>query len=349
MSKSKLKAPRKQHPQAPKKPAQALQAIRIAWRRIVIIESKEPFDHHNGEELRRKFQAAWASVGLSLTYYSVGCIREFQDALETEAARSITEGAPLLHIEAHGMPDGIETADGGNFSWHLIKKPLSLLNQQGAGHLVVILGACDGVQLYEALIGGGHTPFAAYIGVVGKINSRILLDAWENFYATLLSTKSLNSAAVAANRVLKTSFQPMLEIVTAAEIFLRATDNVLELEFNRTVLRRRAFKMLKEVNRNHFLDPKRWRLIGRTEALKRLLDARENDVKSIVGKCLGVEKPGSPLADTFTNHFSLAAHQCRLPNGKSLRRAHVKRWRNQRGNRTNGQSFAIIPEEIGMG
>src|SRR5437016_5645782 len=78
------------------------QRFTLKCSRTAIIESKEPADHHNGEEICRRHASTWATAGLRFDLINVESVRELLAAIDNEAARTKDLGPPILHIEAHG-------------------------------------------------------------------------------------------------------------------------------------------------------------------------------------------------------------------------------------------------------
>ena len=70
-------------------------------------------------------------------------------AVQTAAQKSRELGMiPILHLEAHGGPEGLEGPDGSGESellaWAELTAPLQLLNEATACNLLVFVAACLG-------------------------------------------------------------------------------------------------------------------------------------------------------------------------------------------------------------
>lgn len=119
-------------------------------------------------------------------YHPVQTRNEFFDVLRAIAndARD-RRRSPVLHIDAHGGAEGIQTASGELIRWADMKADLALINQVGNFNLLVILAACEGAHLVKALT---PTDRAAFLGLIGPnrvVKASELEVGGIEFYRTL--------------------------------------------------------------------------------------------------------------------------------------------------------------------
>lgn len=109
--------------------------------------------------------------------------------------------APVLHIEAHGLPDGsgLQTASGETLTWLDLKEPLTVINVLCRLNLLVLLSACDGEGLTHVIQLTDRAPLWGLIGPSRSVSAGEIEDGNLAFYKTLLSTRDGGTAWRAMN------------------------------------------------------------------------------------------------------------------------------------------------------
>ena len=301
--------------------------ISIHFSRVVFLESKEAADHHNGEELQRRFSQRAPNAGLSCSYRKVSNVAELISAIAEEARQASPLSTPLLHIEAHGDRQGIESEDGGVALWEDLRPPLQELNRKAQGHLVVTVGACHGIWLAESLLGDGFTPFAAFIGLDERVRSRSLLEGWEAFYQRLVDTRSFDEAIRAANVCLRKNREPELHALTAFGLVRGAARGVEEQMYHRAAIRLHARSVYRRIHRS--LDS-RHKIFDKP--FHSVMDCyRTNIAKTFTNglrEKLGLnEFPNSPLRTATEEYLLHLGPPRRRKKGKSFRRTYLRKLR----------------------
>ena len=69
----------------------------------------------------------------------------------TAESITLTSRAPIIHFEAHGTTEGLETASGEFLSWANLKGPLTRINVICRLNLLVLVSACDGEGLAKVI------------------------------------------------------------------------------------------------------------------------------------------------------------------------------------------------------
>src|SRR5438445_1501521 len=320
----------------------ATTTFRIAIRRVSIIESKEPTEHHNGEEIQRRFQRLAYGSKLPCSYSKASTVAELLEAIKDEIQFTASLGAPILHVEAHGTTQGIETADGGVALWQDLKGPLERLNKVAKGNLVVLVGACHGAHLGSSIAGEGAIPFAAYVALSDEVRSVALLNAWERFYDAVVATGDFNKAILAANVSLRSNGSSELEITTAFEIMIAASQEFEKFLYHRTAIRSRAHGIYRSIHRAF---PPEHRLCSLPYF--RVIDMYEKNVRRTLAnalqKKLGItDRAESPLGPALAEYLADLPSPRRRPKGKSWRRTINRAVRDGKFPNSKSYAFALL-------
>ncbi len=107
--------------------------------------------------------------------------------------------APILHIEAHGDPDGLELASKEHLSWAAMRDALTRLNRISGFNLLAVLGACNSTYLVKVLTPTDPAPVWGMIGQAGTPTGAELLAGFTAFYAELLHSLNGQRALSALN------------------------------------------------------------------------------------------------------------------------------------------------------
>lgn len=303
-------------------------AFHFKFRRLVIIESKEIDEPSNGISIEQRLRLPWAAKGLSIKRTEVSSVSALLASIEQLTLAVPEEGVPLLHIEAHGDAVGVVTADGGTATWRSLREPLQQLNMACRGQLIVILGVCDGIQLWRSMMDDGvdpttnaFVPWAIYVGLPGTVRALSMEDAWQEFYSRILETRSIDRATAAANKILQHDGQPELDVATAFDYLTGTAEHYMRLYNHRVAFRMRAERFHRQLKNDALRagrtppTPFFTRQIGR--------DVLATDTKDIFRSIAGIDRfPDSPLAEAFDDFFeSLNWRMVRRPCGKAERRA----------------------------
>jgi hypothetical protein len=127
-------------------------------------------------------------------------LSEFFEALEDACNFAVRGGhSPILHIEAHGSPDSIDTSPlGDSVSWEELYHPLVKLNAITRFNLIVVTNVCHGLYLADSsLILTRPAPAYAILGPRKQVDAGDLGYFNEEFYRNLVSAPNLNEALAA--------------------------------------------------------------------------------------------------------------------------------------------------------
>jgi hypothetical protein len=180
---------------------------RIYFDTVHIIETLSPGDYHTGRRLFEDLEplAIAARPLVKARFWSVQTREEFLEQLRSIANDSRTQGhLPVLHIEAHGSPQGIQVSSGEWLTWLEFKGELTVINEISRLNLLVILAACDGAHLVNIIQPMDRAPVRALIGPNRTVSAGEIERASLAFYRTLFGVKD----GVAAWRAMNDAVAP---------------------------------------------------------------------------------------------------------------------------------------------
>ncbi len=170
-------------PQAPLKPT-----------RICIVESLRPEDHdRTGYTIYKKLSDLFESDsdpgGMQVEYHEAPTEVEFLAALrEVGRCARGPDTEPLVHVEAHGGPEGLHLGDGAPIPWKRLGDLLLPINEATRNRLFVVLAACTTVPVVQIFLPVVRTPFWHMIVSCRIALPSEILDALWSFYSTLHET-----------------------------------------------------------------------------------------------------------------------------------------------------------------
>lgn len=161
---------------------------------IHILQSLRPDDRETGRELNH-FLQGFDGADERVDFAEVATRSELFEQLQAARADLESTGrVPILQIEAHGCPDGIELSSGEFVEWSELKKVLTEINVLSQLNLLVVMAACWGEWLVKMVCATDRAPLWGSLGARGKINENVLLDGMKVFYSQLLSGAGVREA-----------------------------------------------------------------------------------------------------------------------------------------------------------
>jgi hypothetical protein len=177
---------------------------------VHIIESLRPADVQTGERLRDFLAPLAQSSGLpiSVHFWRESTRQAFLERLDHIAADVRDTGrAPIVHLETHGGLDGLEVA-GSVVTWADLKAPLTRINVTCRLNLLVLVGACIGLDLTKIIQIADRAPVWGLIGPLREVWDTEIEAANKAFYRTLFSGRDGGPAWRAMNDALDGSDSP---------------------------------------------------------------------------------------------------------------------------------------------
>lgn len=171
------------------------------FNQILIIDSI-PAGEHNTARALQDDVTVLAAVAPGGGPAVVGCRVEsaghFVDVLrQCEALARREPYVPLVHLECHGSPDGLQFADRSFLTWLEVKAALTPLNIATRLNLIFVISACHGMAFSSAVRVTDPAPVYAFIGPSRAMSARELLAGYLAFYGRYLQTRSSNEGAEA--------------------------------------------------------------------------------------------------------------------------------------------------------
>jgi len=168
---------------------------RIKTSDIHIIESLTGgFSRRTGSHLYEALEPIVRALPrrIDLHLKRVTTLRELVDYLGAIAAATrASNRSPLLHLETHGDDSrgrGLYLASGELVTWQQLKPALTAINEASRLNLVVIVAACNGLDLLKILEPTDRAPARLIIGPSRTLSDGQVETANLAFYTTLLST-----------------------------------------------------------------------------------------------------------------------------------------------------------------
>jgi len=184
---------------------------------------------------------------------------EFFDILSkiVDDCRANSRG-PILHIEAHGNDDGIandilvQTADQ-IISWSELKPFLCHLNEISGLNLLVIMAACNGLNLTKVVQLTDRAPVWGIIGPEVNIEAGEILEGFKEFYKELFESYDGRKALNMLNKSPDVS-DWHFKFLNSEFFFMYVYKNYLETLCTEDALLKRAQNIVKEVGAGRHLD-----------------------------------------------------------------------------------------------
>jgi hypothetical protein len=168
---------------------------------VWILESLRDTDRKTGRALREAIldRDPLSKRCIEVQLRNPASRSEFFEALKEVLASANAGRFPILHIEAHGNPDGIRLTNGEDIEWEDLASSFVEINQRLRGGLIITVAACSGAHMARTAFHSIRSPFFALIGPGEKIKGSELLNDYTEFYYEFDKTRSLTKAGWALN------------------------------------------------------------------------------------------------------------------------------------------------------
>jgi hypothetical protein len=159
--------------------------------------------------------------GLNVAINKVGARTDLYAGLASVLAAAEKAGqAPILHIEAHGTPEGIQLPNRDLVTWTEIRSLLTDINRGCRMNLLAVMAMCHGRHLVSQLVPTDPSPVWGLVGPTNQIFPCRLQEGLSAFYQELFGELDGRSAVEAMNARHKTG-QWDLTIDIAELVFCR--------------------------------------------------------------------------------------------------------------------------------
>lgn len=167
---------------------------------VVVIQSLRDDDNPTGLWLYELIEGLARPYGPNLTtHYKTAQRADQLEFLLQELAGyvALSGRAPILHLECHGHPDGIQLADGSGMSWGRLKPLLTDINLASKMNMLFTMASCHGGYFAAECRYDEPVPFAYVIGPGNKIAEGALYHLTDGFYSELFKSWDVTKALTA--------------------------------------------------------------------------------------------------------------------------------------------------------
>ena len=195
---------------------------------IHVIESLGEADDEPGKKLVEKLGIAIvATTNVPLRFHEVFDVTEFRQLLDRIFSQELPAGIPLLHIECHGGPGGLQFRDRSEISWKELSERLWRFNRATQFNSFVVFSCCDGIHQLSAVGAFRPCPAAGLIGCQGSVTTPELIEGFDRFYATLLTNGNGDQACHALQSAIVSS-PAKFAFVDAGKLFCLYTNLAMQ-------------------------------------------------------------------------------------------------------------------------
>ncbi|UYZ58144.1 hypothetical protein [Hymenobacter latericus] len=191
----------------------------FAWNTIIVIESL-PQKERTGQELVNSILGRRAEQhGFLCGYCNVYSAEDFIGALEEVKSGAKEDGfLPIIHIEAHGSNQGLEMESGEVITWNILGLHLRHINTLTKNNLLVVLGACYGIEIWQQITVITRAPFWGVLAPLEKVSEATAHESFVNFYEKITDPKfdDFVEAVRAMNQFID---PPVFQFIDSQELF----------------------------------------------------------------------------------------------------------------------------------
>lgn len=191
--------------------------VTVGFKYVLVLEWLSGADARTGSQLH----ALLPSVGFRSEFVECPSGEDVRRALANAAAQVQTEGAPIVHLEAHGSDPWKGEAEnlcfgpgkGPGVTWAQLGEWLAPLNTASGFQLLCVSAACWGSGIMGGISGGMHpAPFSCAVGFRTEVGEGRLRDAVKELYRALKSGDELPECVARAQRELIEGQEIRLEV-----------------------------------------------------------------------------------------------------------------------------------------
>jgi len=172
---------------------------RCMFNAVFVLQSLRDEDHKVARDLEDGIIGPYCrNLGLFSSFEQIGSTSDLERALEVILKESSlqTPAYPIIHLDAHGSPNGIELSPSGeSVAWRWLHDQFRAINIATANNMLVVLTSCDGVNaLRETIPLSAPAPFWGFVAARGHPTGGELHERFSPFYRILLTTSNFPAA-----------------------------------------------------------------------------------------------------------------------------------------------------------
>lgn len=218
----------------------------LRFAEIHILQSLPNNETSTGLLLAEALQAE-TNEGDRIRYRDVPSASELHSALDEIAKRLHDEGmTPIVHLGAHGCPDGFGLASGEFVHWEDLKRTATELNVASGINLLLVVSACYGADAVKMIALADPSPVLGCLGPREGIWDSELLEGFTLFYNEMFASADLRSALTAMGGGLPAEGQQFV-LWPAEYLFGKAVEQHARECRSDSWLRDRAGRILREL------------------------------------------------------------------------------------------------------
>lgn len=177
----------------------------FAFNKIFVIESLRSGDEKTGETLYSEtIRLGMLKKGDDYKYefLSVKSKNDFFVAIENIKSEIESENNyPVLHIEMHGSPEGIQTSNLEFISWLELQNRIVELNISCKGNLFLTMATCYGSYIFKLIKPNLTSPFWGFVGSFDEIFPDEIMTNYKAFYEEFIDSLNINKAIDKLNSI----------------------------------------------------------------------------------------------------------------------------------------------------
>lgn len=136
------------------------------------------------------------TTGINFQHDEISCKEELFLLLEKIKTETADGLRPILHLDMHGNPNGLEIGRSGEqIVWKDLIEKFEDINVNTENNLFVFVTACEGLNLIRPISILRPTPFFGLLAPQDTITVGDVEDGAVPFLKTLLETRNLNEAS----------------------------------------------------------------------------------------------------------------------------------------------------------
>ena len=161
--------------------------------KVFIIESLRKGDKKTGEDLKDHLRQIWYDQNLLSNFdcqyaYVHGSNDLITTIKDIEKQVTTSNKLPILQIECHGSPDGLQLGSSEIVIWKDLFNYIRPINIASYNLLMLNLSMCNGDTVIRYIDPTQRAPFRAVTGPIGKVLPEVLEKAWLCFYENYMKS-----------------------------------------------------------------------------------------------------------------------------------------------------------------
>lgn len=176
----------------------------LEFNTVFVIECLRSIDKKTGTDLFKdtiRRQLIYKKMDDKCHLFSIKTKKEFFESLEHIKQHIIYNFvSPIIHIEMHGSPEGLESGEGELIEWKELRNILIEMNLVCENNLFLTLATCYGAYIFKTISPKFSTPFWGFVGAFEEVNVGEVLANFNAFYSEFLNSFDFNLAESALNQ-----------------------------------------------------------------------------------------------------------------------------------------------------